>query len=306
MDSQQIAFLEKPFELDEHGFVEGNPYILKRAYRKRFNNIDPHWSEGAPEVIAHINNVISIRMSIVVSGAMRYGVGTGIVQASRKDKNTGAKIPLDGFDLDREYAKAIKSAASDALARAAQEFNVGWYLREIPKPFKDRFGAAKKDGEKLRQILAEYLKSLSRASSPNGTPETGENMDKSSLPVNETRQGTERWTPDENAARAFLNWAYERPLGLHEDQVWEALRMVAEAQEAPVVFDSIADWPFDKYDAMAAVVAAACKWNVAAIQVRTVPGNLDPKTVGYLRKRADTLAHQVMDAEARRMHEVPF
>lgn len=299
MDSQQIAFLEKPFELDEHGFVEGNPYILKRAYRKRFNNIDPHWSEGAPEVIAHINNVISIRMSIVVSGAMRYGVGTGIIQTSRKDKNTGAKIPLDGFDLDREYAKAIKSAASDALARAAQEFNVGWYLREIPKPFKDRFAAAKKDGEKLRGVLADYLKSLSRPQ--NGAPASPA-IDENGVP----RQDIQRWTPDDNAVRAFLNWAYERPLGLHEDQVWEALRLVAEAQEAPAAFESIADWPLDKYDAMAAVVAAACKWNVAAIQVRTVPGNLDSKTVGYLRKRADVLTHQVMDAEARRMHEVAF
>lgn len=298
MDNLQIRALEAPFGLDEHGFVEGNPYILKRAYRRRFSSVDPHWSEGAPEVIAHINNVISIRMSIVVAGAMRYGVGTGIAQTSRKDKNSGEKIPLDGFDLDREYAKALKSAASDALARAAQEFNVGWYLREIPKPFKDRFAAARKEGEKLRVILAEYLRSLGvrPVTSP---PENGNGAHGDENGA--TRQGTERWTPDDNAARAFFNWAYTRPLELREDQAFEALRRVAGAQEPPVTLETLADWPLDKYDAMAAVIAAACRWNVAAISVRTLPGNLDQKTVAFLRKRADTLTHQVMDAEAARM-----
>lgn len=125
----QQALLEAPFKPDEHGFNgSSQAYILKHALRQRLNKIDPHWSTGAPEVLSADEALIVIRLPLTIHGATRYGVGACAIL--RADKN-GNKF--EGLKLAQAVAKAFKHAVSDALPRAAIEFNCGAYLKAKPQ-----------------------------------------------------------------------------------------------------------------------------------------------------------------------------
>jgi hypothetical protein len=133
----QIKLLEKPFELNEHAFVNGNPYIKKSALRRRLYQVDPHWTPTPPEYVEVINNVVIFRAGLTIGGETRYSVGTGIIIAHSVDKNTGEIHDLLPYDVSRNTAKAIKTADSDLLPRCAGEFNVGAYLKDMTKAERD-------------------------------------------------------------------------------------------------------------------------------------------------------------------------
>lgn len=128
MDQAAYTLAEMPFELNEHGFVgkkgEENPYILKQSIRRRLNRIDLNWRETQPVLLYQDADTIVMTLSIVVSGVERFGVGVGIIQRASSDGKE-----YTGYTLARNRAKAFKTAASDALARAALELGLGWYLR---------------------------------------------------------------------------------------------------------------------------------------------------------------------------------
>lgn len=140
MNTEQIKQLEKPFNLDEHRFLQGNPYILKQAIRRRLSEVDPAWSTTPPEVVGVHNDSIILRGGLTVCSITRYSIGTGIVISTRKrtHKDSDGKeiveiMPLEHYELAREQNKAYKAADSDLLPRCAVEFGVGAYLKDRPR-----------------------------------------------------------------------------------------------------------------------------------------------------------------------------
>lgn len=129
---EQQTLLEKPFTLIEHGYNSGGqPYILKAPLRRRLTQVDPNWHLGAPELVHEDDNVVIMRVPLTVLGATRYGVGTcAILRSSQSDGE------FTGLKLAQQIVKAYKHATTDALPRAAQEFNCGAYLRDKPQAIK--------------------------------------------------------------------------------------------------------------------------------------------------------------------------
>jgi hypothetical protein len=128
----QLQLLEKPFDLNEHAFLQSNVYIKKSAIRHRLHLVDPGWELSAPEVVATMNDVITLRAGLTICGVTRFAVGTGAI--TRYDKDGVERSPAA---ITRETVKAIKYADSDLLPRCASKFGVGNYLREMTKAERD-------------------------------------------------------------------------------------------------------------------------------------------------------------------------
>lgn len=143
MRPDQQALLGKPFELNEHKFKFKNVYLSKSAIRRRLYLADPQWKLTEPEFVCKDEDVVILRGGLTVCGVTRYQIGSGLIQ--RKDE--AGKV-LEGYSLAQNYAKAYKAAASDILSRAAVEFNVGAYLKDLDKADKP------KDMDDLKRLLA--------------------------------------------------------------------------------------------------------------------------------------------------------
>ena len=124
LSPEDQALLEKPFRVDEHGFLQGKPYIKKSAIRRRLSAVDPGWSQAEPAFVTRDGDVVFYSLSLTVRGVTRSNLGSGIVQTSKTNKDTGEITEYTGFELARNVAKAHKQAASDGLPRAAETFNV--------------------------------------------------------------------------------------------------------------------------------------------------------------------------------------
>jgi hypothetical protein len=85
LSATQIALLEAPFALDEHGFVSNNPYIKKSAIRNRLNVVDSGWKSSPPTLVAVQGDVVIMSGSLTLCGITRCAVGTGIIQRSKKN-----------------------------------------------------------------------------------------------------------------------------------------------------------------------------------------------------------------------------
>lgn len=118
------SLYEQPFELREHAFNNGQCYLQKWAIRQRLTAIDPAWRETRPVIAFEDEDVVSATMSIIVNGVERFGTGAAIIKRWSKEGKE-----FTGYNLARAKLQAIKTAASDALTRAAYEFNIGWYLK---------------------------------------------------------------------------------------------------------------------------------------------------------------------------------
>lgn len=129
--------LEKPFDLDDHLWLQGNPYLKKDAIRRRLTFVDPHWSLTEPRVLAQDGDLIVLTATLTVLGSARSNVGTGVIQHAAPDTKTGE---INAFNEAKLLAKAYKSAASDLLPRCAQQFGVGWYLLNLDKAQKAKLG----------------------------------------------------------------------------------------------------------------------------------------------------------------------
>lgn len=151
----------RPFLPEEHGFVggddenSGNAYILKSALRRRLTEIDKKWRLGTPQLMAVDADLVVMTGELIVEGASRCAVGTGKIATTKnvkdsngrnvKDTKTGQTVtePLSLFELTREKNKAYKSAASDLLPRLCLEYNIGAYLKEMPKTIRTRAALVK-------------------------------------------------------------------------------------------------------------------------------------------------------------------
>ena len=144
LTDNQIQLLEKPFRLDEHSFVQRNVFIKKSAIRHRLHQIDPAWSQTAPEMFAAINDVISVRGGLTICGVTRHAIGTGLINRFAKDG-----VERSPGEIMRESAKAIKTADSDLLPRCAAKFGIGDYLRDMTQTERE----AVRDMTSLKKFL---------------------------------------------------------------------------------------------------------------------------------------------------------
>ncbi len=129
----QIEALAAPFTPAEHGWVNGSPYLLKSAIMRRLSQVDPAWSISQPMVMHQSADIIVLSADLTIAGVTRSGVGTGIIIRTKTDRKTNTTTDVTGYELQKNISKAWKSATSDLLPRAANNFAVGAYLRDAPK-----------------------------------------------------------------------------------------------------------------------------------------------------------------------------
>lgn len=132
---------EMPFSFEDHGIIRkkdgttiDNVFILKDAIRRRLTQIDRFWTTGDPDMLGIQNDVVVMRGRLTFLGAQRTAVGTGKINSTKWAD--GKKIEIEGFELAREVSKAVKAGSSDLLPRLATEWNIGSYLRQMPKDIK--------------------------------------------------------------------------------------------------------------------------------------------------------------------------
>lgn len=142
---EALQACEKPFLFEEHGFImkdvkDGEEidsvYIRKDALRRRLTLIDHKWQTLPPELMGIEGNVITMRGTMLFLGSTRTGVGTGIIQTTKYDRVSKSRVPVEGYELDRQIAKTMKTATTDLLPRLCIEWNIGSYLRPLPKNVK--------------------------------------------------------------------------------------------------------------------------------------------------------------------------
>jgi hypothetical protein len=134
----QFYELGLPFALNEHGFMNNNPYLLKTAIQRRLYRVCPGWTMTEPTLMTIEGGVVVLTGSLILEGQAQGALGTGIILANS-----------DPLKHAQAVRMAFKTAASDLLPRCALYFGVGWYLKVIPTDWKDRV--------KSREGLAQYL-----------------------------------------------------------------------------------------------------------------------------------------------------
>lgn len=127
LTQEQSEQLKQPFAVSDHEWLQGNAYITENAITNRLDEVDPSWEFNRLEIYPRDNQIIAT-YRLTVSGVSRDGVGMAVIQLS-KDKA--------GNPTGREVNEAEKSAATDALKRAARLFGIGRYILSFPKWVKD-------------------------------------------------------------------------------------------------------------------------------------------------------------------------
>lgn len=128
LTSTDLSILQRPFEASQHKFIQGRAYIAEEAILTRIEEIDPDWSFRKLDTTQRDKQIIST-FAMTIKGNTKDGVGMGMIEMSKPftDKQTGEmKEP-------REINEAEKSAATDAMRRAARLFGIGRYLLSLPK-----------------------------------------------------------------------------------------------------------------------------------------------------------------------------
>ncbi len=206
MRPDQQALLAKPFLFAEHAFIRngnsasGVVYILKSAIRNRLSQVDPAWRLSEPEFVCVDGDVVIMRGSLTVCGVTRFQIGTAIIQRADKDG-----VKLEGYSLAKAVAKAYKTAATDILPRAAVEYNVGTYLKDIPQSKKPTTETA----------LKEYLDKL-----------TAPPADPNAWSIENTRTWLNKWR-----ASGLIDDKLKKALGITDK--WSDFKgTVAEADKA--------------------------------------------------------------------------
>ena len=112
LSSDDCKALNALFPQSDHEFTRGFVYIQERAICDRLDAVDPSWCFDIKSVQVRDSDVVVVA-TLSLLGCVREGVGM-------------AKIVEKG-------AEAEKSAATDALKRAARLFGVGRYLLSAPE-----------------------------------------------------------------------------------------------------------------------------------------------------------------------------
>ena len=120
--AEQSTQLKDYFPVKSHEFLNGNTYISEEAITNRLDEVDPSWTLERLDVY-RLDSVVTAIFRLTVCGVSRDGVGMASVQLNK--------------DKDREVNEAEKSAATDALKRAARLFGIGRYILEMGKSVSD-------------------------------------------------------------------------------------------------------------------------------------------------------------------------
>jgi len=244
-----------PFPLAAHGWVNGNVYLRKSAIRQRLDECAPGWRSGSVRLIAADGDTIVMALTITIGEQSHEGVGTGIVQRGTLEQKTGEFKPFDPYKVAQNVAKAYKTAASDAFARAALEFGVGEYLRDLPRGLN-------------QQAFADWLAKLSAPPAPPAPA-----------------------TLNYAGAKKLADWASERAISIED--VLDALEVarlgeyagtVESAKQAVISKYKLPDFVQSPQDLMApiALTAGMIIWQTDSLglyRVLRVERNLDDKTV---------------------------
>jgi hypothetical protein len=109
---EDVKKLTAPFAFEDHEFNRGFVYISEQAVCARIETVDPSWYWDLKSVQIRDNAAVVVG-TLTIAGVTREGVGMDKVL-----ENAG---------------EAEKSAATDALKRAARLFGVGRYILDHPK-----------------------------------------------------------------------------------------------------------------------------------------------------------------------------
>lgn len=153
--------LRWPFDLEDHRFDTEFPYLTEAPIEKRLDEVDPAWSwqihsiETREVVGGRGEYKVTVHGSLTIKGVTRDGVGQAMTRQSKpKTSQHTGEIYTD------EINSAEKSAATDALKRAARMFGVGRYLLTTQKA-----------GLKTKDQLGRWLDAAFRAAEKNGHAE---------------------------------------------------------------------------------------------------------------------------------------
>lgn len=120
LTKEDVTALTKHFHPNEHEFTRGFIYITESAVGNRLDEVDPAWSWEIINEWTRDNQAICAGR-LTICGVSRDGVGMQpLTIVSSKD----GKV-LEGTEPE-------KSAATDALKRAARLFGIGRYLLDTP------------------------------------------------------------------------------------------------------------------------------------------------------------------------------
>lgn len=124
LTKDDLNILKQPFAASEHEFLKGNAYITEAAITERIEQIDPAWTLEQVSMFNRADsNQVVCTMRLTIKGVWRDGVGMSQITKLKSG--------------DGEANEAEKSAATDAMKRAARLFGIGRYLLSLPDGVRD-------------------------------------------------------------------------------------------------------------------------------------------------------------------------
>lgn len=130
LTAQDLQLLQAPFAANDHEFLQGKAYITESAITRRIEAVDPAWTlEQVSLFNRSDDSTVVCTMRLTIKGTWRDGVGMSSVVKMKSGNG--------------EANEAEKSAATDALKRAARLFGIGRYLLDLPDNVRDANSMAK-------------------------------------------------------------------------------------------------------------------------------------------------------------------
>jgi len=124
LTKQDLAILCAPFTAAEHEFHRGFVYIAEAGITARIEEVDPAWELSANWITVR-GDAVTAHVTMVINGTRRDGIGMANQEYSSK-----ATPP-------KPIGEPEKSAATDAMKRAARLFGIGRYLLTAPEGLND-------------------------------------------------------------------------------------------------------------------------------------------------------------------------
>jgi hypothetical protein len=166
LTKEDLKVLQRPFAPNEHEFLKGNAYITEFAITNRIEMVDPAWSleqvslYHRPDTATN-RPIVICTMRLTICGVSRDGVGMADVSMMKDNKG--------------EANEAEKSAATDAMKRAARLFGIGRYLLNLPDNVRD--------AASMTRYLGGQAQTPARPVTPPLAPQNAANGQPSSNPV---------------------------------------------------------------------------------------------------------------------------
>lgn len=127
LEKADLELLAKPLPVSAHEFLNGLVYLTEEPINERLDEVDPAWHFNIISIVTRDNagtggndvGTVTVHGRLIVKGTARDGVGMAVVQKTKSGTS--------------EANEAEKSAATDALKRAARMFGIGRYILTMGK-----------------------------------------------------------------------------------------------------------------------------------------------------------------------------